>query len=190
MPTVQNPFLYIVPRAEEDIINFRQFIENLDSTIKCMQTGGIIFISGPYGSGKTLILNHLKKKFSKENIEVISMDFNLNTMFKIKSLPLGKKMIVMIDRFDLADTLNNETLKKLLDSINEISSHNVIFIIAIIPELLTRIFALDEKIKNRAKILDVPLLNEKEIRELIVSRLNEIRKEKSDSIEPFTEEDI
>jgi len=188
MPQIQNPFLYITPRAEEDIVNMKELMNNLDGYIKNLKNGGIIILSGTYGSGKTLILNHLKRKLSKRKVSIESIDFNLNTKDKIRSIK-GKK-ILMIDRFDLADTLKNDELNELLTSINEISERSVIFIISIIPELITRIFSLNEKFKDKAKIFEVSALGLNETRELIVSRLNEVRKEKSNSTEPFTEDEV
>ena len=196
MNIIDNPFLYVVPRDNDVIYGRKNFLEKVKKTVlESLDKQAIITINGEYGIGKTLfierVVNELKKR---KRIKLYYFDFNLNTLNDLRDLPteeaIKKQIVVVIDRFELILSLSDIIQKKILQLMVDLCKAKITFIIASSDDLLKRLKNINPEIKRYFKVLNVPKMSYEEARKLIVSRLNEIRPNKSDSLEPFTEDEI
>ena len=59
---MENPFLFIVPRKDEKIIDMKEFRKRLGEELESAIKGGIVVsLVGDYGSGKSLLMREIKK---------------------------------------------------------------------------------------------------------------------------------
>ncbi len=193
---IENPFLFIVPRKEDKIYGRKEFLEKVKKTVlDSLNDQVIVTINGEYGIGKTLFIERVVEGLKKrKSIKVFYFDFNLNTLNDLRNLPtekeLKKQIVVVIDRFELILSLSDILQKKILEMMVELCEAKITFIIATTDDLLKKIKSIEPRIKRYFKVLDVPKMSFEEAKELIVSRLNEIRPRKSDSLEPFTLKEV
>jgi replication-associated recombination protein RarA len=191
MAAPNNPFLQIVPRRGEIIINQKDFLERAAKETKGALKGGVVIIfSGDYGIGKTLVSNKLKQEI-KDAANFIAMDFTNMIADEIRELPLeGKKeIVVIIDRFDLIKGMSQADSSKVLDLILERIGKGITFVLLSTPEIVKYIFGLKNQLKASSVVLDVPPLDYEDAKKLIISRLDEVG-EKKGSLEPFTEQEV
>jgi len=189
---MDNPFLFIVPRKDEKIINMKKFRENLRKELdKCIKGGVIISLVGDYGSGKTLLLREVKRYAKQRNCEVIEFNVAHDILDKVFSLREEKKdVIVFIDQFDLLAGADEEHFKNILEALKGKTIEGMTFVITLTPSTLKYISKLDKGFYNMLRKFEIPPLSYEDARRLIIARLNEVREKKSDSLAPFTEEEV
>ncbi len=189
---MHNPFTYITPRENEEIIDRINVYNRLEKKIlDTLIQGTIIFLEGDYGSGKSLLVQKLKKNLGNK-IKIITLDFTGMILNDLRKLPLEKKreILVVIDRFDLSEGLSKENFEKLLDLILELKNRGLSFLLLLNNKTTKAIKKAKSRLKKEYSIIRIPALDYKFSKELIISRLNEIRKSKNESLEPFTEKEI
>lgn len=189
---MMNPFLYIVPREEEKLVN-KEFLEDLKKKVdKVFKGGCIIILNGEYGSGKTLLADKVKEYILKnEKIELKYFFFVPQIAAQIKNLKEKEKEIfVIIDGFDLIMGVDDEVKKEILSEIYNKIESGISFLITCNEKTKNEIFEIFPKLKEKSEVLKIPPLSYEETKKLIIERLNEVRKEKSNSLEPFSEAEV
>jgi len=130
----------------------------------------------------------------RRNIKIFKFDFNMNTLNDLRNLPtekeLGKEIVVIIDRFELMLELSGELQEKILEIMTDLCKAEITIIVTSSNSLLKTVNKLRPELKNYFKVLDVPAMNFEETKKLVISRLNEVRAKKSDSLEPFTLDEV
>jgi len=190
---MDNPFLFIVPRKDEKIINMKKFRENLREELdKCIKGGVVISLVGDYGSGKTLLLREVKRYAKRrKNCEVIEFNVAHDILDKVFSLREEKKdVIIFIDQFDLLAGVDEEHFKNILEALRGKTIEGMTFVIALTPSTLKYISKLDKGFYNMLRKFEIPPLSYEDAKKLIITRLNEVREKESDSLAPFTEEEV
>ncbi len=188
-----NPFLFITPRDKEKIIGKKDFLKDLKTTVKkSLKTkkSEIILLQGDVGSGKTLFIKKLVKEFDKSKIK--KMSFNMNTLNDLRKIftKKDKKKMVIIDKMDIINHLPKELQKKIINLIIEFTELGINFLIAVDKKTKSLIKDLNNKFKKYLIVKKIPKLEYADAEDLVISRLNEERTKKSESIEPFTQEEL
>lgn len=192
----KNPFLFITPRGEESIIGREGFYKKLKSKIlKSLDNKKIISVNGDFGMGKTFFVKKIIKELNeRKNLKVYNYDFNFNTINHLRRLPsendVGKEIIVLIDRFELILFLASKWRHKVLELMRDLCKAEITVIITTTDDLLNKIQNIEPSIKNFFEVVNVPAMNFKEAKELILSRLNKVRKKSSDSLKPLTKDEV
>jgi len=146
---------------------------------------------GDYGSGKTLLLREVKRYAKQRNCEVIEFNVAHDILDKVFSLREEKKdVIVFIDQFDLLAGADEEHFKNILEALKGKTIEGMTFVITLTPSTLKYISKLDKGFYNMLRKFEIPPLSYEDARRLIIARLNEVREKKSDSLAPFTEEEV
>ncbi|MDD5182198.1 MAG: hypothetical protein PHC66_03440 [Candidatus Nanoarchaeia archaeon] len=187
-----NPFLSIVPRKGEKMFGISE--KNILLMAEGVSKGRkILLISGDYGSGKSLIAEKIEKNIDS-NVKIEKWMFTVDLANQLRSLPieeaLKRKVAVFIDRFELSDVMDDTSLIKILKLIVEITKMGVSFIIDITPKTIMRLYDLNPEFKNISELYTVKPMIFQEVKELVLSRLNEIRTTRSSDISPFTEREL
>jgi archaellum biogenesis ATPase FlaH len=193
MVAPENPFLSIVPRRNEDIIDMVSIVNELkELAIKALNGDVLIVLKGTYGSGKTIIAEQISRILKKKKIDVRRMPCTQEILNDVRSIPEERKkdIFVIIDGLDICMGMDETTINKFLNILMERSQKGLTFLMECTPEVLDLFNNTNPRFSSSSKIVDVTPMGYDEARELIVSRLNEIRAKKSDSIDPFTEEEL
>lgn len=192
MTAVNNPFLSIVPRKGEKLIGVS------DNTLKNMiadvaKGRKILLVSGDYGSGKSIVTDKIEKNLP-ENIKQEKWMFSVDLANHIRSLPMEKaierSIVVFIDKFELSEVVDDKTLMKILELLVEMTKAGASFVISLTPKTIVRLFDINPALKGMSEIHSIKPLIFPEIKELVVSRLNEVRVKKSNDLAPFTEKEL
>jgi hypothetical protein len=190
MVVEQNPFLFIVPRKKEEVIN-QEFAKDLKRTAKeCLRRKELIILEGAYGSGRTLYSRLVEKDLKRRKVRVHFLRFSQLIHDEIRTLPTGKRIFVIIDDFDLSDAMKDSSLREILRSIIERTKLGTSFMIACTPDTRERLLSLEPELSIYARVLKIPPLSFERTKDLVISRLNEVRRRPSKSLEPFTEKEI
>jgi hypothetical protein len=192
-----NPFLFITPRDKSDeLIGRFDFFEKIKKTVlESLDDSSIVTINGDFGMGKSLFVKKAMEELSaKKNLKLFYLDFNLNTLNDLRNMPsekkLGKQIIVLIDRFELLLSLSNTLQEKIIKLMTDLCEAKVTLIITSSDDLLKKMAKLDAKLKKYFKVLNVPPISLAEANKLVISRLDEVKKNGKGSITPFTEDEI
>ncbi|VVB76132.1 ATPase domain predominantly from Archaea [Candidatus Tiddalikarchaeum anstoanum] len=193
---VNNPFLFITPRNSDVLVGRHSFLETLEKKVlESLDTHAIIAVNGPFGIGKSqFIYKIIEDLKTRKNIKIFNFDFNLNTLNDLRSVPhekdLKKQIIIVIDRFELIESLTKEIQHKVLNVMAELCDAKDTFILETSSDLIKKVADVEPNVKKYFNIINVPQMNYDEVKKLIYTRLNEVRKDKSESINPFTEEEV
>lgn len=194
----RNPFMSIVPRKTEQMIGVseRKIVELTENVAKGKS---ILIISGGYGSGKSLVEEKIEKTLPG-NVKIEKWMFTYDLINQIRSLPIEesiaaekpekKKFAVFIDRFELSDVVSDKDISKILQLIVEITKSGASFVISMTPKTVVRLFGTSNEFKNLSTVYRINSLTYPETKELVLSRLNEIRIKRSNSLEPFEEHEL
>ena len=170
----ENPFLYIVPREEEKLIEFEGI--NVENAAREVEKGGIILIVGEHGSGKSQLIRELVKITNGK-----LLGFTSNIVDEIRDT---NEKVIYIEDFDLINGFPTEKQKRIVSLISDKSNMGTTFVIECTPEIAKRL-----KFENE-RIIQIPKLTLDAARKLVIEKLNSIREEKSNDISPFTEKEI
>jgi archaellum biogenesis ATPase FlaH len=192
-----NPFLFITPRDKSDeLIGRFDFFEKIKKTVlESLDKPVIVTINGDFGIGKSLFVKKAMQDLSaKKNLKLFYLDFNLNTLNDLRNMPtekkIGKQIVVLIDRFELLLSLSNNLQEKIVKLMNNLCEAKITLIITTSDDLLKKMAKMEAKLKKHFKVLNVPPINLNEAKKLIISRLDEVRKNNKGSIKPFTENEV
>jgi type II secretory pathway predicted ATPase ExeA len=193
MVAPENPFLSIVPRRNEKIIDMVSIVKELRELVtEALKGDVLIVLKGGYGSGKTLISEHLAKFLKKKNVEVRRLTCTQEIMDDIRAIPdeHKKDIFVVVDGLEVCMGMGEVMTNKLLDLLMERSSKGLTFLLECTPDVLERFCSLNRRFEKFSMVVNIMPIGYDEARELVVSRLNEIRERKSESVEPFTEDEL
>lgn len=191
-----NPFLRIVPTENEKFYGERErlFVEIVDGIKKSFDGKEVVLLNGEYGLGKSFFIKKLEEKLSKKGeFTIQSLDFTANLMSDLNSIEEQKKkrnLFIIIDKFDLFTFIKDELAERIINKILKLAKDGILFMLACTPSSLKRLYKNYPELKKRAQVFEVPRLNYNETKELILSRLNSIRKVMSDSLNPFTDSEV
>jgi len=183
----RNPFLSIIPEKQEPLFG----IDNpkiKDYAKKLSEGNSIVIISGEAGSGKSALVFKLEKQLPKK-IKKIKTICSPRLSKELKEIKTKGKTVIFIEKLHVCMSLNEAELKNTIDTIGNMLSKNMSFVLTATPTLAATIPYLSNKLKN-ILVFDIPPLSLGDAKKLVVSRLNKIRKKRSDSISPFTENEI
>ena len=193
MVAPENPFLSIVPRRNENIIDMISVVNDLkELAMEALKGDVLIVLKGTYGSGKTIISEQILKILKKKKIDVRRIACTQEILNDIRSIPEERKrdIFVVIDGLDICMGMDKATVDKFLNLLMERSHKGLTFLMECTPEVLDMFNDTNSKFSGFSKVVNVAPMGYDEARELVVSRLNEIRKSRLDSIDPFTEEEL
>lgn len=196
MAELNNPFLYITPRSKEELVGRKEFLDNIEKKImESLDKHAIIAVNGPVGIGKTLFIENVISKLEpRKDIKIFKLDFSLNTLNDLRSIPnekeINKQIIILIDRFELILSLTKEIQLKVLEVMAKLCEAEITIILATTTDLIQKVADINPVVKKYFNILNVPAMKYEEVKKLIISRLNEVRKTASNNLAPFSEDDI
>ena len=84
----KNPFLSIIPRKSEEMIALKEDVQDIRELTKDFEKGKIIFISGDYGSGKSMVIKELEKNLPEE-AEKKEFVANIDLVHELRALPMA-----------------------------------------------------------------------------------------------------
>ena len=190
---IDNPFIVITSTGEEEVVD--RVEESIDLQLyinEVINNGGIILINGDPGVGKSTIINFVLRDIKKrDDIKVNKDSFTPSVLSKIKSLSkeTGKKLLVILDDFNNIELIDKDQRDGIIRLLNELGSIGI-GIIVVNNTKNNKTQKLINKIKTKFYIINVRGMKDEDIKKIIINRLNLIRKTKSNSLSPFTEEEI
>jgi len=189
---VENPFLSIIPRKDEKLIGIKEDVDEIIKKLSDFEKGKILFISGEYGSGKSLVVRELEKRLEGK-FEKFKFLTNTELIHNLRNIPteksIEKEILVFIDRMDLLDVMKETDIKKILELISELSRMGVSFVISVTPKVLDMIFK-NSDLKEKSIVYEMKPFTLEQTKEFILNRLNEARIEKSNDLSPFSEKEV
>lgn len=189
----ENPFMSIIPREQDNVFGRSAFFSDLKSgTEQAINGEKILVIEGDPGTGKSAIMKKLQNLLEKNKIKVFMLDFAGDVLNEVRSLPVekGKEIFVMIDRFELIDSMKEYEAKKLLELIIEFSEQGLTFLLATTDEGLKTAKKLSNEFSGRTIAYHLPMLDYKHAKKMVVDRLNSVREKESESTAPFTDDEL
>lgn len=191
---MQNPFFEIAHKGDEDIILDKKSIEKIKSLTKeVLKNNAILFIVGDPGSGKSLVEKEIESDIPKGYV-LKKYDFTKDLLAELRAIPvmqsMKKKTIVFIDKFEMSEVIDDKQLKNILEIIKTTSKSGVGYVVSGVPENLERIQEISPETNKQLKVYRTPALSFEQAKKIVVSRLNSVRSKNSDSIAPFTEQQL
>ncbi|MDP8012774.1 MAG: hypothetical protein RAK22_01590 [Nanoarchaeota archaeon] len=190
---MDNPFIIITSTGNEDVVD--RVEERIDTQMyinEIINEGGILLIKGDPGVGKSTIINWIVNDVKKtQNLDVIKDTFTPAMLAKIKGLSIrqGKKLLIILDDFNNVILLNKSQQADTINVLNMLAN-NKVGVIVIDNRADKQIDKMMVGIKAKMHVMSIKGLKDEDIKRIIINRLNEVRKVKSDSLSPFTEEEI
>jgi tRNA A37 threonylcarbamoyladenosine biosynthesis protein TsaE len=184
---VNNPFENIVPRDNELMVNEQSINVIADKIKERIKNNRLIILEGSYGIGKSLYLDRLFKRL-KTKKDLIEFSDTIISVLESK-VPVKNKTF-FINNFDLIQGLNEKQLIRLTEVITKHLNEGVIFVVACRKDTVNLLLKINPLFHSKVNRLRLPSLSFNETKELIINRLNEARKKKSDSLSPFTNDEL
>jgi predicted ATPase len=187
---MQNPFLYIVPSENEQIVNRERETAELHLAInKFLKLGGgVIVVKGAPGMGKTslvkFVLNSLK---NEPGIKTAYFELDTLSLERLNELNIDPKYkyVIAIDDINNEEGFTPMQKARLRDLILKLASKVCLIVIE------NREKGIDKDLpQDRKEIVEIGGMPLQDIKQIIINRLNKIRNQPSNSIEPFKEKDI
>lgn len=188
-----NPFMEIVPRESEALVDRQSFFKELKEGAESSLDGRkILALEGTYGSGKTIVVNKLIALLKRNKIEVITLSVTGDIINELRNLPLekGRDIFVVIDRFDLVESMDRDDIKKILDLMLEFSGKKLTFLVKTTESALRKARDVSEEFSSRLSVHRLPMLDYEYAKQMAIDRLNEARTSKKNSLEPFTDDEF
>lgn len=188
---MQNPFLYIVPSEHEQIVDRDVELAELHLAINKFINGGVIVVKGPPGIGKTSLVKYALNSLKKENnIRTAYFELNAATLERLNELAFDNryKYIIAIDDINNEDGFTELQKNRLRNLISVVSEHACLILVENREEGIEKCVTCIQE--NKIQIIELKGLSFADIKQIIINRLNLIRRVASDSIEPFQEKDI
>jgi len=182
----KNPFFSIEPRKEHI---FGIDLKKLKDYAKRLAKGGtLVIISGEHGAGKSAVSMKLESELPK-SIKKIKLLCSLNLKKELKSLKAKKKTVVFIEKFFICLSLKENDIRTIVNDVADMIHSGLSFVITAPPPLAASIPYMSNRLNN-VLVFDIPPLSLGDTKKMVSLRLNEVRRKKSDKIEPFTENEI
>ncbi len=182
-----NPFVHIVPREDEDLVN-ESFIKEVAESIKrTIKDKRLIILVGEPGLGKS---HYLKRIYDRLRTKKDFLFFNETLAKKLQNYVKVKNKSIFIDNLDLSKGLNDERFFELTEEFKNILDAGMIIITAATKETVKRLLKINPLLRPKTKRIKIPRLTYEEAMDLIIKRLNEARKTKSDDVSPFTKKEL
>ena len=185
-----NPFISITYSDNDTIVDrVNERIELLILINEAMDHGGIIVLQGAPGIGKSTLISAIEKELNKsKDIEVIKEEFTPSVYNNIRNLNITntKKIVIELDDFNNIEMLDKMSQQRVIDLLYNLSQKIAILIVE------NRENGVEKELKAQSKQFkkyNISGLSKEDIKQIIINRLNSVRSKKSDSIEPFTEEE-
>jgi archaellum biogenesis ATPase FlaH len=124
-----------------------------------------------------------------KSVKKIKLLCSLNLKKELKSLKAKKKTVVFIEKFFICLSLKENDIRTIVNDIASMVHSGLSVVITASPTLAASIPYMSNKLSN-VLVFDIPPLSFEDTQKMVALRLNEIRKKKSDSITPFTENEI
>ena len=119
------------------------------------------------------------------------MDIGQDIIENVYSLKeKNKDIVVFIDQADLFIGMEKEYLKNFIETIKTKSIEGITFVMTMTEKTFNTFSKIDNQFENISRKMELPPLSYQHALDLIMSRLDEVRKNKKQSLEPFTEEEI
>lgn len=190
-----NPFVSIVPSENEKFYGnreefFKTIIDSIE-TNSMVDDNRFIVLTGGYGSGKTFFLEKIKNKVEKNKMLSHILYFSPALYEQLKEdidLSKAKKdVLLIVDRFEFAEYLKDEYVKKVIKLMFEmLNRQKVIFLISSISNSWKKLVRRYPELKA-SDVYEVPGLSFEEAMDLVRSRLT---KAKVKGLGPFAKDEI
>ncbi len=185
-----NPFVSITV-SDKDIIVDRETekIELLILINETMEHGGVIVIKGTPGIGKSTLLNAVEKELKKSDVlNIIKDEFTPAVYNKIKGINPDetRKTLLILDDFNNIEMLDKLSQQRVIDLLYRLSQRIAVLLVE------NREDGIEKELKTQNKqfnIYEVKGLQKQDLKRIIINRLNSVRNKKTDSLEPFTEDE-
>jgi len=189
---MKNPFIHITPRPKEEIIGAKNVLKDLSKGLNdVINSNRILMLTGKPGSGRSLMTREFIKLIKKRKGLHVK-EFSLsNRLIHDLNLCSAKKCrdFYIIKEFEFYESMDKDLLKKLINKIVNLNGKGIKFFLSTTSESVADILSLNDEFKSKARIITIPPLTLPEAKKLIISRLNEIRKDKN-SLSPFSEKEV
>lgn len=191
---MRNPFYNIMPRYKENMVGGKATMSRLENELKTVrEKGKILILVGEHGSGRSLIIQKFKDVLRRKRMKIYEKDFSLRLLEELRTHGTAKKrksIFCIIDKFDYYCGLDLPILKKIINLMVDVNDLGVNFLLVMTPNTLNELSKLNGRFKARTRITNIPPLNFEQAKKMVLNRLNEVRRKKDNSLEPFTEEEI
>jgi ABC-type lipoprotein export system ATPase subunit len=158
--------------------------ERIKSRVK---NNRLIILEGDYGSGKSLYFNRLYKRL-KTKKDLIEFSDGIITVLESK-VPVKNKTL-FINNFDLLHGLTEPQVIKLSALIVKLLDEEMIILIACRKDTVNLLLKANPLLHSKVNRVKLPGLSFDEARELVINRLNESRKKKSNDLTPFNKNEL
>jgi len=176
-----------VPRDDEIMVN-EGFLTEVAERIKSrVKNNRLIILEGDYGSGKSLYFNRLYKRL-KTKKDLIEFSDGIITVLESK-VPVKNKTL-FINNFDLLHGLTEPQVIKLSALIVKLLDEEMIILIACRKDTVNLLLKANPLLHSKVNRVKLPGLSFDEARELVINRLNESRKKKSNDLTPFNKNEL
>ncbi len=188
--TADNPFISITFNENDIVVD--RINEKVDLQMgisRILLSGGVIVLKGKPGVGKSTLVGVILKDLKKSSkIEVIREDFTpaVYNMIRKMNLRGQKKKLMILDDFNNLELVDKGSQEKMTDLIYSISSELSIVLIENRDSGVEKDF---KRLGRRFDEMELGGLSKEDLKRVIINRLNSVRKKRSDSIEPFTEDE-
>ncbi len=187
----RNPFISITYSKSDTVVDrVNEKIELLIMLNEAMEHGGIIVLKGDPGMGKSTIISTLESELKKsKNIEMIKEEFTPLIYNKIRNLHIDptKKTLVILDDFNNIEMVDKLSQQRIVDMLYNLGQKIAIMLVENRTEGVEK--DLEKQGKN-FKRYEIKGLSKEDIKQIIINRLNSVRKSKSDSLDPFTSQEF
>ncbi len=181
MALPKNPFVFVAPRKDEFAPERKKIVDEIKKQIKGKHFFFIIY--GERGVGRTLILKMLIKDL--KNVEEYKFGPRILTSLKERAQK-KKKSTIAIETVELT---SKEFLEKIMNELLKLYKAGNSILITTTPETYEFIIS-NKDLKKVVKSYRLKGLTYDQAKAMVISRLNEVRKKKSNSLEPFTEKEL
>ncbi len=176
-----------MPRDDEIMVN-EGFLTEVAERIKSrVKNNRLIILEGDYGSGKSLYFNRLYKRL-KTKKDLIEFSDGIITVLESK-VPVKNKTL-FINNFDLLHGLTEPQVIKLSALIVKLLDEEMIILIACRKDTVNLLLKANPLLHSKVNRVKLPGLSFDEARELVINRLNESRKKKSNDLTPFNKNEL
>jgi len=176
-----------VPRDDEIMVN-EGFLTEVAERIKSrVKNNRLIILEGDYGSGKSLYFNRLYKRL-KTKKDLIEFSDGIITVLESK-VPVKNKTL-FINNFDLLHGLTEPQVIKLSALIVKLLDEEMIILIACRKDTVNLLLKANPLLHSKVNRVKLPGLSFDDARELVINRLNESRKKKSNDLTPFNKNEL
>jgi hypothetical protein len=184
---MKNPFELVVPRTDELMVDEKELKEASEKIKEKIDNKKLIVIEGDYGSGKSL---YLKRLYERLKTKKQLFSFNEAIVVALETKVPVKKKTLFIKSFDLMQGLSDDRLFRLTNAMLELLKKDMMILITCRSDTLKKLYKINPLLRSRTNRIRIPKMTYEDARKLVINRLNEARKEKQDSLSPFSDKEL